>query len=300
VARTSSATDPRRDFQRGGPRSADRELSLVGPFERMNPMTGKRMRYSAVFEAKVALKAIRGELTVAQIVAKHGVHQTLINAWKKQAVKGTVGVSFSKAAAAAVERAGRSTIFTPRSASSSWNAIFWFAPLVDDRRTEAGDDRAGPPSAADHAAMQVGMSQPVGSRWAAGPPFSANGATMGLYVTAVDLGRLGGPGFLGHRREDACPDATMAPPVPTIVDRGRRPIGRRDLLPATAALEHVDDAGDHPQIAHPAGTGLVGWLLSRNGAPCLVRQPEQRHRHLESLPSGGDSLTLFMPVLSTV
>jgi transposase len=30
-------------------------------------MTGKRKRYSADFEAKVALEALRGELTVAQL-----------------------------------------------------------------------------------------------------------------------------------------------------------------------------------------------------------------------------------------
>ena len=49
-------------------------------------MTGKPKRYSAEFRAKVALEALRGELTVSQLVAKHGVHQTLINAWKKQAM----------------------------------------------------------------------------------------------------------------------------------------------------------------------------------------------------------------------
>lgn len=32
-------------------------------------MTGKRKRYSAEFQAKLALEAIRGELTVSQIVA---------------------------------------------------------------------------------------------------------------------------------------------------------------------------------------------------------------------------------------
>ena len=47
-----------------------------------------RKRYSADFKAKVALDAIRGELTLSQIGAKHGVHQTMINAWKKQATEG--------------------------------------------------------------------------------------------------------------------------------------------------------------------------------------------------------------------
>jgi transposase len=46
-----------------------------------------RKRYGAEFKAKVALEAIRGELTLSQLGAKYGVHQTMINAWKKQAVE---------------------------------------------------------------------------------------------------------------------------------------------------------------------------------------------------------------------
>ena len=55
-------------------------------------MSGKRKRYSADFKAKVALEALRGELTVSQLVSKHGVHQTLISAWKRQALEGLSGV----------------------------------------------------------------------------------------------------------------------------------------------------------------------------------------------------------------
>ncbi len=55
-------------------------------------MTGKRKRYSAEFKAKVALDALRGELTAAQLAAKHGVHQTMISAWKRQAVEGLAAV----------------------------------------------------------------------------------------------------------------------------------------------------------------------------------------------------------------
>lgn len=69
-------------------------------------MTGKRKRYSAEFKAKVALEAIRGELTVGQLVARHGVHQTLINAWKKQAMEGMAGVFSGKAEAAASAHEG--------------------------------------------------------------------------------------------------------------------------------------------------------------------------------------------------
>ena len=48
-------------------------------------MTGKRKRHSADFKAKVALEALRGKLTAARLAAKHGVHQTMVNGWKRQA-----------------------------------------------------------------------------------------------------------------------------------------------------------------------------------------------------------------------
>jgi transposase len=62
-------------------------------------MTGKRKRYSAEFKARVAMEALRGELTVAQLATKHGVHQTLIGDWKRQAVEGLVTVFSGRAEA---------------------------------------------------------------------------------------------------------------------------------------------------------------------------------------------------------
>ena len=53
-------------------------------------MTGKRKRYSAEFKAKVAMEALRGELTTSQLATKHGVHQTLIGDWKRQAMDGVL------------------------------------------------------------------------------------------------------------------------------------------------------------------------------------------------------------------
>ena len=55
-------------------------------------MVGKRKRYSADFKAKVALEALRGELTTAQLATKHGIHQTMVFDWKKQAVEGLTTV----------------------------------------------------------------------------------------------------------------------------------------------------------------------------------------------------------------
>jgi transposase len=58
-----------------------------------------RKRYTAEFKAKVALEAIRGELTLAELASRHGIHQTMIAAWKKQAVDGMTATFSGKAEA---------------------------------------------------------------------------------------------------------------------------------------------------------------------------------------------------------
>ena len=63
-------------------------------------MKTTRKRYSAEFKAKVALEAIRGDLTLAELASKHGIHHTMIAAWKRQAVEG-MAVTFSGAGEAA-------------------------------------------------------------------------------------------------------------------------------------------------------------------------------------------------------
>ena len=63
-------------------------------------MKTTRKRYSADFKAKVALEAIRGDLTLAELATKHGIHHTMIAAWKRQAVEGMAG-TFSGASDAA-------------------------------------------------------------------------------------------------------------------------------------------------------------------------------------------------------
>ncbi len=54
-------------------------------------MKTTRKRYSGVFKAKVALEAIRRDLTLTELAAKHGVHHTMIPSWKRQAIEGMAG-----------------------------------------------------------------------------------------------------------------------------------------------------------------------------------------------------------------
>ena len=50
-------------------------------------MSTTKKQYSAAEKTIIALEAIKGELTVAQISSKYGVHATQISKWKQQAIE---------------------------------------------------------------------------------------------------------------------------------------------------------------------------------------------------------------------
>ena len=50
-------------------------------------MRKPRRNHSATFKARVALEAIRGEKTVAEIAAHHQVHANQVTTWKMQALE---------------------------------------------------------------------------------------------------------------------------------------------------------------------------------------------------------------------
>ena len=47
----------------------------------------KRRNYTASFKSKVALEALRGELTLPQIADKYGIAQSMVGKWKKAAIE---------------------------------------------------------------------------------------------------------------------------------------------------------------------------------------------------------------------
>lgn len=51
-------------------------------------MNNKRNKHDSAFKARVALEAIKGEKTLAEISSIYGVHSTQITRWKKQALEG--------------------------------------------------------------------------------------------------------------------------------------------------------------------------------------------------------------------
>ncbi len=106
----------------------------------------------------MALDAIRGEQPIAQLAARHGVHQAMINAWRKQAIEGMSGVFSGKAEAA---REGEIDQLHAKIDQVVVQQDFFATRLRSmsaGRRRE--DDRTQPPDTADHAPVRLGRHPP--------------------------------------------------------------------------------------------------------------------------------------------
>ena len=73
-------------------------LKILGDFKTREGATAALTKLGDVAEVELRT-LLRGELTTSQLATKHGVHQTMVGEWKRQAMEGLVTVFSGKSEA---------------------------------------------------------------------------------------------------------------------------------------------------------------------------------------------------------
>ena len=89
-----------------------------------------RRRFTAEFKAKVALEAIQGHRTVAELGKRHELHPNLIAQWKRQAIEKLAKVFDDKAVEPAALRDAEVTKLHAKIGQLVVERIFWRKPSI--------------------------------------------------------------------------------------------------------------------------------------------------------------------------
>ena len=86
-------------------------------------MKQSRKKHSPAFKAKVALEALKGEDTTAEIASRFEVHPSQVRSWKRSLVEGAAGSSAEMGTARKKRTRPSLPSSTSTSANSRWNGI---------------------------------------------------------------------------------------------------------------------------------------------------------------------------------
>src|SRR5262245_48678001 len=86
-------------------------------------MKRPRRNHSAKFKARIALEALRGDTTLAELASRHGVHATQIATWRKQLLE-HAGEVFENGNPAAEGAERRIYDLQAKVGELTWSAIF--------------------------------------------------------------------------------------------------------------------------------------------------------------------------------
>src|SRR6516162_1847555 len=168
---------------------------------REQDMKQTRKKHNATFNSKVALAAVRGDRTIAELASAFGVHPNQIYNWKKQLLDGAVSVFEGGGAAAegTVSEAQVDLLYRQIGQLKVEND-FWHESSANEPGGTARDGRAHEPGAASIPAMSVaGGVPPVGL------PQVDRGQCRGSCDHGADRSAVSGPALLR-----LAPDGGMA------------------------------------------------------------------------------------------
>jgi hypothetical protein len=100
-----------------------------------------------------------------------------------------------------------------------------------------------------------------------------------LDVHGVDHLRLARPAAIRKLAEQPLPHAASRPSHKAVVNRRWRTVFRRAIAPPAAALQHMQNAADHPAIIDAIFPAHVRGQKRLDPLPLLVVQPEQVASH---------------------
>lgn len=103
-------------------------------------MKRSRRNHSAKFKARIALEALRGEVTLAELASRHGGHATQIAVWRKQLLE-HAGEVFENGNPAAEDAERHIRELRAKVGSSPWSAIFCQERSVDSAYRAQNADR---------------------------------------------------------------------------------------------------------------------------------------------------------------